>query len=73
VKEIAGLGWMTSEKTKEVIVVTVVGGVEVEVGAVVAVALRVVAEAETVAGVGGVVGYVFLDVQHSNSLNLIFP
>jgi hypothetical protein len=73
VKEIAGLGWMTSEKTKEVIAVTVVGGVEVEVGAVVVVALRVVAEAETVAGVGGVVGYVFLDVQHSNSLNLIFP
>ena len=73
VKEIAGLGWTTSEKTKEVIVVTVVGEVEVEVGAVVAVALRVVAEAETVGGVGEVAGYVSFDIQHSNSLNLISP
>lgn len=59
-KEIAGLSWTKSEKMKELNVVIAVGGVEVEVGAVVAVASRVVAEVETMAGVGVVVvvGYV---------------
>lgn len=57
-REIAGLGSTKSEITKEVNVLTVVGGVEVEVGAVVAVPLRVAAEAETTAGVGAAVGYV---------------
>ena len=64
--EIAELGWTKSETMNEV---TVAGGVEVGAGAVAAVASRVVAEAEIVAGVGVVVGYVSLDSQHSISLN----
>lgn len=59
VKEIAGLGWTKFGNTKELTAVTAVGGVEVEVGVVVAVASKVVAEVETMAGVGVVVvGYV---------------
>lgn len=55
VREIAELGTTKSEKTKEV---SALVGVEVEVGAVVAVASTVLAEAETTAGVGVVAAYV---------------